>query len=52
MAVIKVIEIIGGISILLPSKRALAITPFSPCFREHFLSEVCTIGAFQASESP
>jgi hypothetical protein len=43
MAVIKVIEIIAGILILLPSKRALAITLLAPISVNIFLYEILII---------
>jgi hypothetical protein len=45
MAVIKVIEIIGGILILLPARRALAITLLAPISLNIFLFELCILAA-------
>ena len=44
LAVVKALEIIGGILILLPARRALAITLLAPISVNIFLFEVCLVG--------
>ena len=44
MAVIKVLEIIGGALIILPTKRALATLILAPISVNIFLFEICMIG--------
>jgi len=44
LAVVKALEIIGGVLILLPARRALAITLLAPISVNIFLFEVCLVG--------
>ena len=45
MAVVKILEIIGGALIILPAKRALATVILAPISVNIFLFEVFMIGA-------
>ena len=44
MAVVKILEIMGGVLIILPTKRALATLILAPISVNIFLFEICMIG--------
>ena len=49
MRVVKILEIIGGAIILIPSKRALGLTILAPIIINILLFEICLVGTVQAS---
>jgi hypothetical protein len=44
MAVVKIIEIVGGILMIMPTKRALAVIILAPVSVNILLFEVCIVG--------
>jgi hypothetical protein len=49
LTVVKVLEIVGGALILLPSKRALGLTILAPITANILLFEICFEGSVKAS---
>jgi putative oxidoreductase len=44
MAVVKIVEIVGGILMIMPTKRALAVIILAPVSVNILLFEVCIVG--------
>jgi hypothetical protein len=49
MKVVKVLEIIGGVFLFIPGRRALGLTILAPIVVNIFLFELCFVGAVQIS---
>ena len=49
MKVVKVLEIIGGVFLFIPGRRALGLTILAPIILNIFLFELCFVGAVQVS---
>jgi hypothetical protein len=49
MKVVKVLEVLGGALLFVPSKRALGLTILAPIILNIFLFELCFLGTVQIS---
>ena len=49
MRIVKVLEVVGGALLFVPSKRALGLTILAPIILNIFLFELCFLGTVQIS---